>query len=112
LILAEISCHNSPFEHKFQTTLGLAQYRVGDYPAAIATITRVDPVSASGRAGSSPAELACLAMAQFQLGRHDEARTTLSRLRVAAQQAPWKDDPDDQAFLREAESLVRREPAK
>ncbi len=41
---AEIACRLMPFEGSYQTTLGMAQYRVGKYQEALTTLTR------SGRA--------------------------------------------------------------
>ena len=45
-------------------------------------------------------------MAQNRLGRSDEARKLLDRLRQLLQQDRWKNDADSQAFLREAEQLI------
>ena len=46
-------------------------------------------------------------MAQHRLGHSDEARKLLDRLHQLLQQDDWKDDADSQAFLREAESLIK-----
>ena len=47
-------------------------------------------------------------MAQHRLGRSDEARKLLDRLCHLLQQVRWKNDPDAQAFLGGAESLINR----
>ena len=45
-------------------------------------------------------------MAQQQLGQRDAARATLTRLRDLMQQPKFKDNPEAQSFLREAETLI------
>ena len=103
---AETACRLSPFDGKFKITLGMAQYRLGDFASAIDTLARADQVNSQTRAGSPPANLAFLAMAQFQLGRHGDASTSLSRLRLAMKQPQWAGNSDARAFLHEAETLL------
>jgi hypothetical protein len=46
-------------------------------------------------------------MAHHKLGQDDEASKLLARLRGMLQQDRWKADAESQAFLREAEALIR-----
>ena len=108
---AETACRLSPFNSTYQITLGMAQYRLGNLAAAIDVLSRADQANSLVHADSCPANLAFLAMAQFQLGRHDEASTSLSRLRQAMKQPQWAGNPDARAFLREAETLLHAESA-
>jgi hypothetical protein len=56
------------------------------------TLTRSEKVNAT-KDGSHTADLAFLALAQYQLGKREEARVTLGRLRTVGLQTGWaKDD--------------------
>jgi len=46
-------------------------------------------------------------MAQHQLGRPDEAKKRMDRLRQLLQLDRWKNDAESQAFLREADKLIQ-----
>jgi hypothetical protein len=85
--------------------LGFAQYRVGRYAEALATLTESDKLQATPE-GSLPADLAFLAMARHQLGKKDEAKATLARLREVMKQPGWAKQAESQGFLREAEELI------
>jgi hypothetical protein len=103
---AEAACRVIPDHGGFLTTLGLAQYRVGDYAAALATLTRADQINAPAVGGStSPIDLAFLALAQHRVGQADQARSTLGRLRETMEKEPWIEDKLAQAWLREAEAI-------
>jgi tetratricopeptide (TPR) repeat protein len=92
----------------YLNTLGVAQYRLGQYDQAIATLTRSDKLNSKQFGGQShPADVAFLAMAHHRLGHSDEARKLLERLRQLLQQDRWKNDAESQAFLREVESLIQ-----
>jgi hypothetical protein len=85
-----------------QTTLGAAQYRAGQYKEAVATLTRADQINQG-----IPSDLAFLAMARHQLGQEGEARDTLARLGEVLKKPEWVNDTASQAFLREAEELLK-----
>jgi WD40 repeat protein/serine/threonine protein kinase len=53
-----------------------------------------------------PTDLAFLAMAQYQLGDREEARTTLGWLREVMEAPQWASNAEAQGFLREAETLI------
>jgi hypothetical protein len=102
---AETACRQSPEYGVFLNTLGVAQYRVGQYREAVATLTHADELDSVTDQGSTPAELAFLAMAQHCLGQTEKARAALSRLREAMKKPQWAKDQKAHAFLREAEVL-------
>jgi tetratricopeptide (TPR) repeat protein len=101
LLQAEHACRLAPDEDRYRAALGAAQYRVGRYQEALASLTHADQPDAS-----QPVELAFLAMAQHRLGRAADARSTLSRLRNLATQSRWKEDADARDLMHEAEALV------
>jgi WD40 repeat protein/serine/threonine protein kinase len=78
-------------------TLGVAHYRVGDYANALQALTQ---------SSQEPADLAFLAMAQHQLGKKDEAKATLARLRQFMKQPVWANNAEAQGFFGEAETLI------
>jgi WD40 repeat protein/predicted Ser/Thr protein kinase len=97
------SAYRADSDHgPIQTTLGAAQYRTGQFQEAVATLKKADQVNQG-----VPGDLAFLAMAQHQLGRSDEARATLARLREVLKKPEWVNDAMSQAFLREAEELLK-----
>jgi WD40 repeat protein/tRNA A-37 threonylcarbamoyl transferase component Bud32 len=103
---AEEACRLAPESRACLNTLGVAQYRVGQYQSALATLTRSDKINAAGSQGSEPSDLAFLAMAHHKLGQHDKAQVCLQRLRQAMKQDRWAGDAEAWGFLREAESLL------
>jgi hypothetical protein len=50
-------------------------------------------------------------MAQHQLGKKDEAKETLGRLREVIKQPGWSQDAEATGFLREAEELIEGKAA-
>jgi eukaryotic-like serine/threonine-protein kinase len=78
------------------TTLGAAQYRAGRYLEAVATLTRAESISRG-----TPGDCAFLALAQHQLGREEEARAALVRLREILKRPEWINDAMAQTLLNE-----------
>ncbi len=107
---AEAACRNRPEYGVFLNTLGVAQYRVGQYREAAATLTHAHELNSVANHGSDPADLAFLAMAQHRQGQPENARATLSWLRESMKETRWANDLESQGFLREAEALVRLDP--
>jgi tetratricopeptide (TPR) repeat protein len=105
---AEAACRLQPGNGNFLNTLGVAQYRVGQYRDALTTLTQAEPLNAKRYKGSFPGDPAFLAMAHFQLGQKDQAITALSRLRERMKEPRWAHDAESQAFPREAEALLQR----
>lgn len=127
---AEEACRFEPNNGHYVNTLGVAQYRVGDYEHALATLRRSDqlnsrpdaphnqiaveerapgsqPTTTGEEKPGHPADAAFIAMSLYELGRTDDARAALQRLRKLMQQGRWADDPESRAFLREAETLIK-----
>jgi hypothetical protein len=96
---AKAACDQEPDNGLFVRTLRAAQYRTGDYDAALKTLTQSDK-----HKKSQPADLAFLAMTQSQLGQKVEAAATLGRLRETIKQLPF--DREAEELLKEAEGVV------
>ena len=88
-------------------TLGVAQYRAGQYAAAVQTLTQSDGLYSQRFKESRAADLAFLAMAHFQMDKVADAEALLTRLRSLAQRGRSEAE-EAQEFLREAEALGRR----
>jgi hypothetical protein len=107
---AEVAVRLAPLDGNTLNTLGVAQYRVGRYADALATLLKSEKLNAA-KTGSEPSDLAFLAMAQHQLGKKDEAKVMLGRLREVMKQPRWANNAEAKGFLREAEELIDRKPA-
>jgi tetratricopeptide (TPR) repeat protein len=107
---AEAAVRLAPGNEMFLNTLGVAQYRAGRYAEALANLTKAEKLRPS-EDGSLPEDLAFLAMAEFQLGKKDEAKATLARLREVMKQPGWAIHAESQGFLREAEELIEGKAA-
>ncbi len=83
-------------------TLGVAQYRAGHFPDALATLTRCEQRNKA----TLPATAAFLAMTQHQLGQHEPARAALQRLRALLQDPARRNDRESRGFLDEAATLL------
>jgi Tfp pilus assembly protein PilF len=102
---AEAAVQVAPKDGNILNTLGVAQYRVGRYANALATLTESEILNAT-KEGSIPADLAFLAMAQHHLGKKKDAKATLDRFRKVMRRALWARDAESVSFLREAEELI------
>jgi hypothetical protein len=100
---AEAACAQEPANADFLRTLGAAQYRNGQYAAALKTLTPTDKALADAFKDTAHV-LAFLGMTQFQLGQKAEAAATLGRLRELMRKLPFDLEADD--LLKEAESVV------
>jgi tetratricopeptide (TPR) repeat protein len=107
---AEAAVQAAPENGYYLNTLGVAQYRMGLYADALATLTKSEKLNAT-QDGSHPADLAFLAMAQHQLGQNDEAQATLVRLREVMKNLRWFRDPEARRFLGETEDTLKEKPA-
>jgi tetratricopeptide (TPR) repeat protein len=102
---AEAAVEAAPDNGYYLNTLGVARYRVGDYANALHALTQSEKLNWT-KNGPQPADVAFLAMAQHQLGKKDEAKATLARLREIMKQPGWANNADAQGFLRETETLI------
>jgi WD40 repeat protein len=102
---AETAVRLAPEKGANLNTLGVTQYRVGRYADALVTLTKSEKLNAT-KEGSIPADLAFLAMTQHKLGKKDQAKATLDRLREVMKQPRRGRDTEARSFLREAEELI------
>ena len=98
---------NSPYYHLFLNTLGVAQYRMGQYEKARATLTQSNRLNGNRQS----ADLAFLAMTQHQLNQVAAAHATLERLGEVMKADPRiAGNEENQGFLREAETVILYSP--
>jgi len=108
LRLAQKAAKLRPSNSFFHNTLGVAHYRSGQYKQALAVLQKTDKVNRLKQSGGIPWDVAFIAMAQYQLGHHEEAKKSLKRLRGLLKEGSFAGDPEGQGFLREAEALIGR----
>jgi tetratricopeptide (TPR) repeat protein len=108
LRLARAASRLEPDNGNLLNTLGIAQYRAGLVPEALATLTRSNALNK----GKMPDDLAFLAMAHQRVGQTTEARAMLDRLRDLMRQENFAGGHGDlgRAFLAEAEVVVLYDP--
>jgi WD40 repeat protein len=99
------ACRLIPRAGDLLTTLGMAQYRAGQYREAAATLTQADGINTVSLHGAIPAELAFLALAQHRLGQDSEARSALGRLRATMNRPEWASNDEARDVMREAETI-------
>ena len=104
---AATACRLQPDTGDYQSCLGVAQYRIGEYEAAIKTLAHSAELNARQLGGPHPADLAFQAMACHRLGCTADALKTLEQSRQLLEQDRWKDDAESQRFLNEAEALFK-----
>ena len=103
---SEAACRLIPDEADFLTFLGLAQYRVGRYREAVATLTQADRIHRDYWNGSPfPKDLAFLALARHRCGQTDQARAILGELRETVKRPQWVREGHMLGYLREAEVI-------
>jgi hypothetical protein len=86
----------------FLNTLGVAQYRHGDYRTALETLSR----SNEGNKRWRYEDLAFLAMTHARLNQPEPARKFLEELRQVMKRPDVRKNPEARQFLREAEEVV------
>ena len=104
---AETACRLAPKNGLYLRTLGTAQYRLGNYPDAVATLTVADQLIRVPHKDSLPSILTFLALAQHQAGKKQQAQATFQRLRALMAQPQWATHPEARRLLREAEAKLR-----
>ena len=108
LALAGAASLSQPTNGGFLNTLGVAQFRVKDYVAAITTLEKSNAINRTEAKGrEEPGDLAFLAMAQFQLGKVKEAEGYFKKLQEAMKNPSLGGDKDNKAILEEAEQLFK-----
>jgi hypothetical protein len=106
LRLAEKAAGLNPKNGSILNTLGVAQYRAGRYPDALATLTRSQQMNAGPANAARVADLAFLALTEERLGHHAQAVAYLGRLRDELKKPAHARNTEGQDFLREAEALI------
>jgi hypothetical protein len=106
LQLAEAAVKLEPRTGEYVNTLGVAQYRVGNYAEAMKTLIESNRLDSRKYGHSIGADLAFLAMAAFHLGNKANARDYLNQLREELSQEDDEHFIESQAFLREAEQVI------
>jgi hypothetical protein len=101
LLQAEHACRLLPGKGKYMTTLGAAYYRAGHDWETIETMEKADRLDKD-----SPAALAFLAMAHHRLGRHDQARAVLARLRALLDEPHRAQGAEALDLMHAAEALI------
>jgi len=93
-------------------TLGTAQYRIGSYENALKTLTKADKIRTTKNEEPSPANIAITTMALHKLGRSEEAKMALDRLRGLFGDEEFAYDQEAQVFLFETEKVFAGENTK
>lgn len=115
---AAVACGQFPDSAAFRTALGMAEYRLGRYDAALHHLTRArddgiikSPLRYVRSVGPMPkaiypVNVAFLAMTLHQLNRVEEAREELICLQDILKNPLWDQYPDAALAKREAEQLL------
>ena len=109
LILAETAYSEDQQNADYLTTLGMARYRLGKNEAALAALNDAERLRAAAGLDSDGDNVAFVAMALHQLGRVEEARAKLHRLRAVGSGAAGlirSGGDTTQRFLAEADTLI------
>jgi tetratricopeptide (TPR) repeat protein len=108
---AEAACRLAPENGDYRNTLGVAQYRCGNYERALQTLEESNKRNTATKKHPDPADLAFLAMTFHRLGQKQKAQEMLALLR-ATMKEPWLKESrpeyirDCQDLLGEAETLL------
>jgi WD40 repeat protein len=94
------------FYRDYLNTLGVAQYRVGQYAGALDSLARADALYSARVKTGVYHNLAFLAMAHHRLGHKDQAQAALGRLKEAMKAPRLANSVLAQALLREAKALL------
>lgn len=104
---AQAACQLDPKTGASWTAPGLADYRLGRFPEALAALRRADEMKPD-----DPTTLAALGMTQHQQGRAEQARIALRRLRELSRTASQPYPEALSTFLQEAETLIEGTPGR
>ncbi len=114
-VQAQAARRLAPKQGAYLNTLGIAQYRLGKYQEAVATLTQSERFHTTQGQGSPPADLAFLTMAYYRLGQMEKAQDYSNRLQETMKKSQWAKEEEARAFLHEAETLLQgstEEPRK
>ena len=105
---ASAACRLDPKHPDLNHTLGVAQYRVGNYEAALRSLEASEKGYVTARKRSQPANTVFIAMSLWRLGRREEARQTLSGLEREIVLPANAGDAEMLRFMDEARQLIGR----
>jgi WD40 repeat protein/serine/threonine protein kinase len=110
---AEAAVRQQPGNGPYLNALGVALYRAKRFPQAVKILSQAEQINARTLGvGSVPSDLTFLAMAYHQGGQTEQAKRYLGRVREILKARRWRQDAQEKEFLREAEALLRRQPAR
>jgi len=98
-----------PNDPAILNTLGPSQYRLGSYEDALKTLTTSEQILSSAKEEPDPVNIAFTAMTLHKIGRADEAKNALEKLRELCKDEQFAEDIEVQALLAEAEKLFAGE---
>jgi WD40 repeat protein len=109
---AEAACGLTTVQAHYLSTLGAAQYRTGQYPAALETLKRAEPINTARFQTTLPSDLAFLAMTSHQVGQRKEAQAYLARMQEQMKldrwaKSQWPGIERIRDLVHEAETLLR-----
>jgi dipeptidyl aminopeptidase/acylaminoacyl peptidase len=99
---ARVACDRQPGDGSLLNTLGVAEYRLGLFEQALATLTHSDELNGH----KQPGDVAFLAMANHELGHAEAAQAALARLRELLKSPDWSADAEAALLSGEAEALL------
>lgn len=100
------ACRLLPDNAECFRVLGAAWYRTGAYEQALTALLRADELHCAQTGSHHAADAALLAMTCHQLGRDEQARAELERLRQVLPAADRVEREELEALLAEAEGLI------
>ena len=104
---AQQACELNRRSANLLNTLGVAQYRTGDYEAAQETLQQAIALRPDSDSNKDSAwDRVFLAMTWQQLGNRNQAQQTLERVRELIRLHQLERNRELQAFMREAERLI------
>ncbi len=103
---AEAACQLGASAPQYLTALGLAHYRLGKFQEALDVLNQIEQGPEAEAEKSYPIKLAVTAMAEFRLGREEQAKSTLARLRNITSKPEWEQDDDALKLVQEAEEVI------
>lgn len=101
LRMAELACKLARNVGAYLNTLGVAQYRAGQFETALQTLE-----ASRANNGDHPADVTFIALAQHRLGRSADARRSLELLKSLMRDPAYARDDLWLDFLREAERAI------
>jgi hypothetical protein len=104
-----------PCGHIDRNSLGVAPYRVGDYPTAFTTFTKLEELIRKPYGdlwATHAANVVFLAMTNQRLGNSELSGEQLQRTRQLSRDPRWSENSQLQGCLFEAEALIESDPSQ